>query len=348
MVDPGLALAVFAVMALVTAVVLWPRKGLVPRVARVLRLTWRVRMEDALKHLHDLDYRGRTGTLDSVAGALGISHGRTVDLVARLEALGLVHSEGPELGLTDQGRAEARRVLRSHRLWERYLADRTSVAPVDWHDDAERREHTISTGRADKLSASMGHPVYDPHGDPIPTATGQLPPQTGLTIAALTPGQTATIVHLEDEPREVYERLVAAGLAPGARLQLVDATPERIQMVVDGAECVLEPVVAANITLARIPAEGPEADVSRTSLADLRPGEAGVVQEIAPACPGPQRRRLLDLGLVPGTLVRAELRGAIAGPVAYEIREALIALRREQAAMVRIERSRSSTSAEVT
>ena len=346
MVDPGLALAVFAGIVAVAAIVLWPRKGLVPRLVRVVRLTRRVRMEDALKHLHDLDYRGRYGTLDSVAGALGIRHGRVVDLVAQLEALELVQSRGQELGITEQGRAEARRVLRSHRLWERYLADRTSVAPVDWHDDAERREHTISAGRAEELSASMGHPVYDPHGDPIPTASGQLPPRTGLTIAALAPGQTATIVHLEDEPREVYERLVAAGLAPGARLQLIDATPERVRLVVDGAEHLLEPVVAANITVARVSPEEPAAEITRTSLADLRPGESGVVQEIAPACPGPQRRRLLDLGLVPGTLVRAALRGAIAGPVAYDIRDALIALRREQAEMVRIERSPSAMSAE--
>jgi Fe2+ transport system protein FeoA len=106
--------------------------------------------------------------------------------------------------------------------------------------------------------------------------------------------------------------------------------------------------VAANITVARIPPEGLDADATRTSLADLHPGESGIVQEIAPACPAPQRRRLLDLGLVPGTLVRAELRGAVAGPVAYEIRGALIALRREQAAMVRIERSPSPTLVEVT
>ena len=48
MVDPGLALGVFAAIVLVAAVVVWPRKGLVPRVAKVLRLTRRVRMEDVV------------------------------------------------------------------------------------------------------------------------------------------------------------------------------------------------------------------------------------------------------------------------------------------------------------
>ena len=335
MVDPGLALVVFAAVVLVVALLTWPRRGLIPRVAELLRLTQRVRMEDALKHLHDCDYRGQHGSVDSVAGALEIPRARSVRLIAELEAGGLVQSGGQELSLTEQGRSEALRLLRSHRLWERYLADRTGVAPVDWHDKAERREHTLSRGRVEELSASMGHPVYDPHGDPIPTASGKLPPHTGMAVAGLEPGRVAAIVHLEDEPREVYEQLVAAGLAVGSKVQLLDVAPERVRLAVDGVEHALAPVVAANITV--LPddraVEGPF-----ESLASLSPGEQAVVTEISPACPGPQRHRLLDLGLVPDTVVRAELQGAMTGPVAYRIREALIALRREQAEMVRIQR----------
>jgi DtxR family Mn-dependent transcriptional regulator len=338
MVDPGLALVVFTAVVLVVAALAWPRRGLVPRVGEFLRLTHRVRMEDALKHLHDCDYRGQHGSVDSIAGALEITRARSVKLVVDLQGAGLVRSEGQELSLSDQGRSEALRLLRSHRLWERYLADRTGVAPVDWHDEAERREHTLSEGRVEELSASMGHPVYDPHGDPIPTASGKLPPHTGVVVAALDPGGVATIVHLEDEPREVYEQLVAAGLAVGSKVQLLDVAPERIRIAVDGQEHALAPVVAANITVSPILRDVRAIEGPFESLALLAPGEEATVVEIAPACPGPQRRRLLDLGLVPNTVVRAELQGSMKGPVAYRIREALIALRREQAEMVRIDR----------
>jgi DtxR family Mn-dependent transcriptional regulator len=212
------------------------------------------------------------------------------------------------------------------------------VAPADWHDEAERREHTLSEGRVEELSAAMGHPVYDPHGDPIPTASGKLPPHTGTGVTSLKRGQVATIVHLEDEPREVYEQLLAAGLALESRLQLLDVSPQRIQIAVNGEEHSLAPVVAANITVMPLPEEQTTFEGPFESLASLSPGETAVVTEISPTCPGPQRRRLLDLGLVPSTTVRAELRGAKDGPVAYRIREALIALRREQANFVRVER----------
>ncbi len=342
MVDPRLALAVFAIIVVVVGVLAWPRRGVLSRLSGMLRLTQRVRMEDALKHLHDCDYRGQYGSLDSIAGALEITRARSVKLVTELEAAGLVHSDGQQIGLTDPGRSEALRLLRSHRLWERYLADRTGVAPADWHDQAERREHTLTESRVEELSAAMGHPVYDPHGDPIPTASGKLPPHVGTAVAALRPGRVATIVHLEDEPREVYEQLVAAGLAVGSKIQLLDVAPERIRLAVDGLEHALAPVVAANITVAPLLPAEPAPEGPFETLACLSPGEEAVVTEISPACPAPQRRRLLDLGLVPNTVVRAELQGVTRGPVAYRIREALIALRREQAEMVRIERVSAS------
>lgn len=337
MVDPGLALVVFGLGVVLVAALAWPGWGLVPRLRQLARLTERVHVEDALKHLHETDYRGQSCTVDSIAGGLELPRERTMRLVARLEALGLVRSEGDVVVLTPDGRAEARRVLRSHRLWERYLADRTGVAPAEWHDEAERREHTLSPGAVERLAAAMGDPVYDPHGDPIPTSAGELPPRRGVALNALEPGQTATIVHVEDEPRDVYERLVGAGLAPGARVEVREMTPERLRLAVDGEERVLEPVAATNVTVA--PGAIPPRRAPLATLADLPLGEVGVVEEIAPACSGLQRRRLLDLGLVPGTAVRAELEGALSGAIAYRIRGALVALRRDQAQLVRIRRA---------
>jgi Fe2+ transport system protein FeoA len=71
---------------------------------------------------------------------------------------------------------------------------------------------------------------------------------------------------------------------------------------------------------------------------DLTLGESGTVVDVSPACQGSQRRRLLDLGVVKGTRITAELVSAAGDPVAYRIRGALIALRREQAGWIRIER----------
>jgi Fe2+ transport system protein FeoA len=75
-----------------------------------------------------------------------------------------------------------------------------------------------------------------------------------------------------------------------------------------------------------------------TPLSALAPGEGGRVVALAPACGGPQRRRLLDLGVVPGTWVVHELAAPGGDPMAFRIRGALIALRRDQAALVHVER----------
>jgi DtxR family Mn-dependent transcriptional regulator len=337
MVDPALALFVFALVALALAVVFWPRRGVVAWLVRFARLTQRARIEDALKRMYDAEYAGRPCTVESLAGMLHMGRARVMGLVARLEAVGLVRTVEDRLALTDVGRGEALRVLRSHRMWERYLADRTGVPPIEWHEEAEEREHTLSPEAVEQLDSAMGHPRYDPHGDPIPTADGELPPHAGVALSALVPGQSASVVHLEDEPAEVYQQLVEMGLAPGAQIELLEATPGRIRFAADGEEHAIEPVAAMNVTVV-LPREAAESRGPFETLKTLDPGESAAVVGIAPACQGPQRRRLLDLGLVPGTVVTAELRGALRDPVAYRVRGALIALRREQADWVRVDR----------
>jgi DtxR family Mn-dependent transcriptional regulator len=296
-------------------------------------MTERVRLEDALKHLYHCEYERREASVESLAGALEISQALAVRILSRLEALELTRSDGHGLPLTDPGREYALRIVRTHRLWERYLADRTSVSPVEWHEEAERREHTLAPAEIEELAAKMGHPVYDPHGDPIPTADGEIPPSSGVALTALKEGQKGTIVHLEDEPREVFEQLMAAELAPLMSLELLEASPEVVRFTADGELHELAPVAATNVTV--LPATEAVAELGPYErLTDLRPGENATVVQIAPTCQGPQRRRLLDLGLVPGTSVAVELEGAFKDPVAYRIRGAVIALRRQQTDLV--------------
>ncbi len=338
MVDPGLALLVFALIVLATAIVVWPRRGLAARLLRVWRMSERVRVEDALKHLYNGELARQPGTASSLAGALQVSTARAVKVMARLETLGFAQSVAEGLRLTDDGRTYALRILRTHRLWERYLADRTGVDPVDWHDAAEVKEHRLSPEQAEDLASRMGQPLYDPHGDPIPTATGDMPTVAGIPLTALEPGLTATIVHLEDEPREVFDRVLAEGLAPGMPIEVVRIEASGIRFKTDGREHELLPVVAANVTVVPQPALEVAAAPQR-NLTDLEIGESGIVIGIAPGCQGAQRRRLLDLGVVPGTEIEAEMVSAAGDPVAYRIRGAMIALRHRQAQWILIEPS---------
>ena len=340
--DPGFALLVGLAVLAVLALFFWPNLGVVARWRRALRLNERVRTEDALKHLQDLEYRRQTPSLQSLAGALSIPPARAVELLSRMEALGLTRMDADGPRLTPEGRAYALRIIRIHRLWERHLAEETGWREEQWHRQAEVREHTTSAEEADELAERMGHPRFDPHGDPIPTAAGELPQFRGQSLPTVGEGTLAAIVHLEDEPEAVFAQLVAEGLHPGMKVQVVEATSSRIRFWADGDEHVLAPVLAANITVVPLPEEEAAALPAET-LTSLRPGEDGWVRHLAPGCRGQQRRRLMDLGILPGTHVTAEIQGPGGSPTAFRVRGALVALRSDQTRLIHITRTEPAT-----
>jgi DtxR family Mn-dependent transcriptional regulator len=333
MMSPAANLAVAAAVCLAAALLLWPQRGLVWRWWRSRRATERVLIEDALKHLYDCEYARVSATIASLAGVLETTRDEAARLTERLETLGLLTEDAHGLRLTVDGRTYALRVIRIHRLWECYLADQTGVDEADWHRYADRKEHTLTSAQAESLSAQLGNPSFDPHGDPIPTPDGVMPARRGVPLSGLSAGTTARIVHVEDEPAAVYAQLVAARLSAGVTVRVLDSTPERIRVEAELQEHVLAPVVAANLWVEAVPdvAEVPAPDAR---LSSLSVGQAATVLDISPACRGVDRRRLLDLGVVPGTLVRAELASLSGDPVAYRIRGAMIALRREQADLI--------------
>lgn len=330
-------LLIFLALLLVVAAVAWPRVGVAARLARLRVLSERVRVEDALKHLYDCETRGVPGTLEGLAGVLETSRDRAVQIVERAQDLGLVGAAQDGFTLTDTGRAYALRVVRTHRLLERFLADRTGTRPADWHLQAERGEHRLSPEETERLARRMGHPLYDPHGDPIPTATGEVPVARGTPLSHVAPGTTVRITHLEDEPVEVFQRLIDQGLTLETILGVIEITRELIRYRMDGQERTLARALAGNVTVEPI-AEPGVLDPGVVTLDRLEVDEVGAVVGISPACRGPQRRRLLDLGVVPGTEIRAIMRSAAGDPIAYDIRGAMIALRREQAEWIRVRR----------
>jgi DtxR family Mn-dependent transcriptional regulator len=294
-----------------------------------------------LKHLYHSEFRKQSCTLESIAGALSISIDSAAKLMANLESHNLVTSREKSFHLTTEGRSYALRIIRVHRLWERYLADQTSLSEVDWHTQAEKKEHQMSAEEADSLAAQIGNPAYDPHGDPIPTASGDLPPAKGRPLTDLNEGEIAVIVHVEDEPTTIYAQLIAQGLHPGMQVQMLESSNERLIFSADGDEKILAPVFAANITVVSV-AEDKQTDHPNETLATLEQDERGTVVGISKACRGQQRRRLMDLGVTPGTEITMEIRGTWGDPIAYQIRGATIALRKDQAKLIYITKNKES------
>ena len=302
-------------------------------------------VEDALKHLFEEEYRDRRASLSSLGGALRLPGSAVVGLVARMQAQRLVVTEGQTFHLTPEGQKFALQVVRAHRLLERYFADEARLPLKQIHAEAERKEHSLSPADADRLSAALGHPTYDPHGDPIPTREGAVAPPAGTPATSWPTDTIGRIVHLEDEPEISYSQIVATGLRVGQLVQIVESTPERLVLSDGEHEFRLAPAVAANVFVAAAPVQSwPEHVVRLSDLKDTMPAEVVGLDE---ACQGFSRRRLMDLGFTDGARIRPFLKTFAGDPRAYEVRGTLIALRRDQAAHVLVRPLGGSSSNEV-
>lgn len=319
-----------AVIALVA--VLAPRVGLLAYWSRRTASAHREAIEDALKHLLEREYRGRSGSFTSLGGALRLSDAALMALLSRMETQGLVRTEGQSFRLTPEGERDAMQVVRAHRLWERYLADEARVPLERLHGEAERQEHVLTPEQVDRLDVSLGYPTHDPHGDPIPTRDGSLAPARGTPITAWPIDRSGRIVHLEDEPPLAFAQIVAAGLRVGQVIRVVESSPERLVLGDGENEYRLAPAVAANVFVAM--ADVAAAAAGAVSLSDLAPGTEAEMLALDSSCQGFSRRRLMDLGFTPGARIGVALSTFSGDPRAYRIRGTTIALRRHQAEMI--------------
>lgn len=332
--EPLLKLLIGTLVIAALAWMVWPGSGLAARVRRGLRKDRRVRREDALKYLYKEEKDGTAASLAAMAGVLGIDTDAASILLGELIDAGLVRQSDRGPVLTDPGREYALHVVRAHRLWERYLADRTGFGELDWHREAEVKEHDLSEEEVGRLQEVLGHPTHDPHGDPIPNTTDEALSNLGCSLTEAPLRRPLRVLHVEDEPEALYREILAADLHPGTIVSVEERTATAVALLADGRDLVLSPLVAANVevVIAEQPARA-AADPRRT-LGDVAVGEAAVLAGIAPSVHGLERRRLLDLGFLPGTPVVAEMASAGGDPIAYRVRGALVALRRVQAAQV--------------
>ncbi len=316
--------------------------ALVPRAAARVRkyrlAVARERAENALKHILRQATDGHSASFSSLQGALRLPDRALMALTERLECDGLVRTDGALLHLTPDGEQLALHVLRAHRLWELYLADELGVPLDRVHAEAERAEHLLSRPQLDRLSASMGHPVVDPHGDPIPIGDSPVPASPGTPLSSWPPSTPGRIVHLEDEPPLAFAQLIAQGLRLGQVVRVIDRSPTRVVLSDGETEYRLAPLLAANIHVAPIDTEAIERPAAVMTLTSLPSGASAEVVTLDPSFRGFARRRLLDLGFTPGARIRSDLSTFAGDPRAYRLRGTTIALRRAQSDRVLVRR----------
>lgn len=335
MIDPIVALLLAAAFFIGSYFLFWPEKGLLAKLRWSKENKKRVLLEDALKHIYNCEEDNITSTIHSLSAVLSKEYQQVNVLLKRLESMGLLTINGEGFQLTTEGRKYALRIVRVHRLWERYLSEETSVPETAWHQQAEIKEHLFTEEEANKISRQLGYPRYDPHGDPIPTSSGYLPPHTERQLSEYSNGDIVQVIQIEDEPPSIYAKIIEKGIYLGVLIEILKKSKHGIHVLVEGKAHTLSTHLTKNIFVKAAPAEQ-KIEESPQFLSSLKSGEEAEVIGISRACRGAQRRRLMDLGIVPGTSISMAMISAGGDPKAYNVRGAMIALRNDQANFIHI------------
>lgn len=160
-----------------------------------------------------------------------------------------------------------------------------------------------------------------------------MPKTDGQPLTAWQANRLARIVHLEDEPSIAFDQIVAAGLRLGQKIRILDISAERYILSDGEVEYRLAPTVAANVYVAA-PLKSEILKASAIPLDELTGNQRAEIISLDDAVQGFTRRRFLDLGLTPGTVIHPELVNFFGDPRAYRVRGTLIALRKDQASQI--------------
>ena|ERR1035438_10421280 len=184
-------------------------------------------VEDYSKAIFSLESRSQEPvSTNALAERLGITPGSVSAMLKRLDELGLItHIPYRGVRLTDDGRRIALEVIRHHRLLESYLADALGMPWDRVHAEAEVLEHVLSDDLEDLIAAKLGHPTFDPHGDPIPTADLELQEPLTHRMESMQPDDEGVFVRVSDSDPEMLRYLADRGISPGQRFTVRDRQP---------------------------------------------------------------------------------------------------------------------------
>jgi DtxR family Mn-dependent transcriptional regulator len=188
------------------------------------------------------EYRPATGSTAiaaRVAEMLGVSRASAGEMLKRLEADGLVErGRQKEAILTPAGTERAKRVVRKHRIIERFLTDFMGYTAAESHVHADELGDTFTDEMIERINARLGRPDRCPHGWPVEPEVEQSENTELLALADLEPGQPAKIVRLAEHDGDLLHWFYDEGLVPGTGVEVRAAQPAagQLRVAVDGSE----------------------------------------------------------------------------------------------------------------
>ncbi|TQO36388.1 DtxR family Mn-dependent transcriptional regulator [Arenibacter algicola] len=335
--NPTIALAVFFALSILAYLLFRPNKGWFWLIRNNSVSNDKIVVEDVLKLLYHNENADKHLNINDIIRTLKYNDKIILECINKMSDHELISIQGDSVKLTKSGSHYALRIVRAHRLWEKFLAEKTGFKESEWHERAERMEHELSKVDADILSSQLGNPQFDPHGDPIPTNTGKIAKIKGIPVSELPIGTIGRIVHIKDKPEIIYKQILAENIHIGSVIRIMEKTPARIEFHSEGEAFVLAPIMAGNITVSVLEKDVVfEENLARLSI--LKENETAKIIGISKEIRGDSRRRLLDLGFVKGAEVKIDLLNPLGDPKAFLIKGTSIALRHNQASKILIQK----------
>lgn len=178
--------------------------------------------------LDDGDMLGTSAPVSTndLAAHLGVTAPSVTGMLNKLAKRGLVrYQRYYGATLTEAGKHEALRLIRRHRLIETFLSSYLDYSWDEVHEEAELMEHTMTERFTERLAAKLGHPNFDPHGDPIPAADGSLPSRPRQLLAELELGDTLYVTRILSQDSHVLSYLQETTIQPGISLTVTGREP---------------------------------------------------------------------------------------------------------------------------
>lgn len=195
----------------------------------------------------------------ALARRLEVTTPAVIRMLNRLESRGLIRRTRHGILLTDAGTREALRGIRQHRILEAFLAQVLGIGWEEVHALADRLDPVIDEALCERMYEVAGRPAHCPHGDPIPTPDGRMPPLLDIPLSEAPVGARGRITRVKTEDREQLRYLGSLGLVPGTGFELIARAPFNgpLRLRLARHDVIIGPELAQHIRVALEPeAEG--------------------------------------------------------------------------------------------
>ena len=187
---------------------------------------------------------------NAIADKMETKASSVTDMLKKLSEKHLVHYKKYQgVSLTESGTLAAKMIIRKHRLWEVFLVEKLGFSWDEVHDIAEQLEHIKSEQLIDRLDDFLGNPTEDPHGDPIPDATGRIINVDKLLLSELLAHQQGMCVGVKDTSSECLRYLDKQHISLGSRIECVskEVFDASLKIKIEGRELTISNKIASNL-----------------------------------------------------------------------------------------------------